>query len=100
MAAPTGIFVQNPFQLHRHVTILSPQTNAAFREGSCRCPGAWSFSGPCLEGVLQRATQELHLRLELKWLLFVELCGAVTRSHDSFRQWKFELVEEYGECEE
>jgi len=31
---------------------------------------------------------------------FVGLCGAVMRSHDSFRQWKFELVEEYGECKE
>jgi len=31
---------------------------------------------------------------------FVELCGAVMRSHDSSRQWTFELVEEYGECEE
>jgi len=31
---------------------------------------------------------------------FVELCGAVMRSHDSPRQWTFELVEEYGECEE
>jgi len=31
---------------------------------------------------------------------FVELCGAVMRSHDSSRQWTFELVEEYDECEE
>ena len=27
--------------------------------------------------------------------IFVELCGAVMRSHDSSRQWTFELVEEY-----
>jgi len=33
-------------------------------------------------------------------LCFVELCGAVMRSHDSSRQWTFELVEEYDECEE
>jgi len=31
---------------------------------------------------------------------FVARCGAVIRSHDSSRQWTFELVEEYGECEE
>ena len=29
-----------------------------------------------------------------------ELCGAVMRSHDSSRQWTFELVEEYDESEE
>ena len=29
---------------------------------------------------------------------FVGLCGAVMRSHDSSRQWAFELAEEYGEC--
>ena len=34
------------------------------------------------------------------YLSFVELCGAVMRSHDSSRQWTFELVEEYDECEE
>ena len=40
------------------------------------------------------------LNLLIDTIVFVELCGAVMRIHDSSRQWTFELVEEYDECEE
>ena len=49
-------------------------------------------AGKCAPSKALKAAQVLPV--------FVELFGAAMRSHDSSRQWTFELVEEYGECEE
>ena len=52
-----------------------------------------------LEAISTRRPRETDLCDQSKLMSFVELCGAVIRSHASSRQWTFELAEEYGECE-